>query len=203
MVVFIFAPVQYATAMYVFFDTETTGLPRSWKAPVEDLDNWPRLVQIAWLSYSAAGEETERGNFIIRPEGFSIPEESSRIHGITTERAMMEGVPLATALRAFQDALRGADTVVAHNVSFDEKIVGAEFLRANMANDVAAKMKICTMQGGKEYCALPGQYGLKWPRLSELHQKLFGVDFTEAHDAASDIKATARCFWEMKRLGVL
>jgi len=30
--------------MYLFFDTETTGLPRNWKAPVTDLDNWPRMV---------------------------------------------------------------------------------------------------------------------------------------------------------------
>ena len=110
---------------------------------------------------------------------------------------------LLSVLEQFQDAIAAVETLVAHNMSFDEKIVGAEFLRKNLPNAVETKNKICTMESTKEFCGLKGQYGLKWARLSELHQKLFGVDFTEAHNAASDIKATAKCFWELKRLGVL
>lgn len=189
--------------MYLFFDTETTGLPRSWRAPVTDLDNWPRLVQIAWLMFDKDGGEIGAENFIIKPEGFVIPEESARIHGISTERALREGEPLLSVLARFNDAIDASTSLVAHNMSFDEKIVGAEFLRANMANSIDAKDKICTMEGTKEFCALEGQYGLKWPRLSELYQKLFGNDFTEAHNAANDIRATANCFWELKKLGVL
>ncbi len=189
--------------MYLFFDTETTGLPRKWKAPVTDLDNWPRMVQIAWLSYAADGAQTGEGNFIIKPEGFLIPDDSAGIHGITTSRAEKDGTPLLFVLEQFQAAINLVDTLVAHNMSFDEKIVGAELLRKSLTNTLDAKNKICTMEGSKEFCALQGQYGLKWPRLSELHHKLFGVDFTEAHNAANDIKATAACFWEMRRLGVL
>ena len=189
--------------MYVFFDTETTGLPRRWKAPVTDVENWPRMVQIAWLSYDEAGEKIGEESFVIKPEGYTIPADAARIHGITTEQAMKEGADLASVLGKFRDAVRYAGTIVAHNLSFDEMIVGAEFVRKAIAHDMHAKKKICTMEGSKEYCALPGQYGYKWPRLSELHQKLFGENFSEAHTAENDIKATARCFWELRRLGVL
>ncbi len=189
--------------MYLFFDTETTGLPRSWKAPVTDLDNWPRLVQIAWLAYDEGGVETGAGNFIVKPEGFIIPEDSARIHGITNARALAEGEEISSVLGKFKDAMNVASTLVAHNMSFDEKIVGAEFLRSQIDSKLDTIDKICTMEGTKEFCGLKGQYGLKWAKLSELHQKLFGTDFTEAHNAANDIKATARCFWELKKLGVL
>ncbi len=189
--------------MYVFFDTETTGLPKSWKAPVSDIDNWPRLVQLAWLYFDGEGNQISTGDFIVRPEGFIIPEDSSSIHGISTERALKEGLPLDEVLRQFQDIVDRAEFLVAHNMSFDEKIVGAEFLRLGKMNVIEEKAKICTMEKATNFCAIEGPYGYKWPKLSELHQKLFGRDFSEAHDAAVDIMATATCFWEMKRLGIL
>lgn len=188
---------------YVFFDTETTGLPRSWKAPVTDLVNWPRLVQIAWESYDGDGNKMSEESFIIKPEGFTIPADSSKVHGISTERAEKEGVPLEQVLKKFHALVGEAETLVAHNISFDEKIIGAEFLRARMENILDKKKKICTMENSTKLCAIPGPYGLKWPKLAELHQKLFGTDFEEAHNAAVDIRATARCFWEMRRQGIV
>ena len=80
--------------MYLFFDTETTGLPKNWKAPITDLNNWPRMVQLAWLLYDNSGTLLNKEAYIIRPDGFTIPEESCRVHGITTQRALDEGVPL-------------------------------------------------------------------------------------------------------------
>jgi DNA polymerase III alpha subunit (gram-positive type) len=59
------------------------------------------------------------------------------------------------------------------------------------------------MQAATEFCRLPGPYGYKWPRLSELHTKLFGVDFDKAHDASVDINATEKCFWAMRKLGLI
>ena len=93
--------------------------------------------------------------------------------------------------------------LVAHNMQFDEKIVGAEFIRNNIKNSLPSKERICTMLKSKEFCAIPGSYGLKWPTLSELHTKLFGRDFDNAHDAYSDITATANCFWELKKLRII
>jgi len=187
--------------MYLFFDTETTGLPRNWKAPITDLNNWPRMVQLAYLFYDSDGNKISGGDFIIKPEGFTIPTDASRIHGISTERAIREGESLLTVLQTFQSFVSQAEFLVAHNISFDEKIVGAEFLRIGLQNLLPAKSQICTMKSTTNLCAIPGPYGYKWPKLSELHYKLFNTGFEEAHNAASDINATAKCFWELKRIG--
>jgi DNA polymerase III subunit epsilon len=189
--------------MYLFFDTETTGLPKSWKAPVTNVNNWPRMVQLAYLLYNSEGVELESSNFIIQPNGFTIPAEVSKIHGISTARAIKEGHPIITVLETFQLAIKKADFLVAHNMPFDEKIVGAEFLRHQLKDATATKNKICTMEAGTHFCKLPGRYGYKWPKLSELHYKLFHTNFQDAHNAAVDIGITAKCFWELKKRGVL
>ena len=189
--------------MYLFFDTETTGLPRNWKAPVTDLNNWPRMIQIAWILSDNTGNRIESDDFIIKPESFKIPLDASRIHGISTERAISEGEELEKVLVKFSNLVEQADFIVAHNISFDEKIVGAEFLRKDIRSDFLKKRKLCTMQASTDYCKLPGRYGYKWPKLSELHIKLFGEDFDEAHDASVDINATEKCFWEMRKIGII
>jgi hypothetical protein len=59
------------------------------------------------------------------------------------------------------------------------------------------------MESSTNYCRIPGPYGYKWPKLSELHFKLFGEYFEEAHNASVDVRATFRCFWEMRKRGLL
>ena len=189
---------------YLFFDTETTGLPRNWQSSASDLENWPRLVQIAWVLYEN-GVETSSRDFIIKPEGFSIPIDASNIHGITTERAEREGASLQLVLNEFQDLVARADFLVAHNISFDEKIVGAEFLRKNMPNDLVSKKTICTKEISTNFCAIPsvhGRSGYKWPKLSELHLKLFGAELVDFHNALADVNAVVKCFWELKKRGI-
>lgn len=88
-------------------------------------------------------------------------------------------------------------------MSFDEKIVGAEFIRVGFVNSIPTKKRICTMQAATDFCGIPGYYGNKWPKLSELHSKLFQEDFDEAHNAAVDIQITAKCFWELMKRGVI
>lgn len=189
--------------MYLFFDTETTGLPRNWKAPVTDLNNWPRMVQIAWILFDGHGNRLSVNEHIIKPENYIIPYDVSKIHGITTERAQREGDDLTMVLNAFNQEIERADTLVAHNISFDEKIIGAEFIRKNIRTSFSSKRKICTMQAGTNICRIPGPYGYKWPKLAELHKTLFGVGFDEAHNASVDIEATARCFWELRRKSLI
>ena len=189
--------------MYLFFDTETTGLPDNWNAPISDLNNWPRLVQIAWLQYDLKGSKVSGRDYIIKPEGFTIPDEASQVHGISTELALKEGVSLQIVLEEFSGLIDQSDVLVAHNMNFDEKIVGAEFLRQRVKNGLSDTERICTMQASTEYCKLPGKFGYKWPKLSELHIKLFNNDFEEAHDASVDIAACAKCFWELKSRGII
>jgi DNA polymerase III subunit epsilon len=187
--------------MYLLFYTETTGHPKDMKAAVTDLRNWPRLVQLAYLFYDRDGNKISGGDFIIRPHGFTIPVEASRLHGITNEKANLEGKPLTTVLHNFQYFVHHSECLVAHSVFLHEKIVGAEFLRNNMRDTLAGKRKICTMQSSINFCAIDGLGGYKEPTVSELYHKLFKEDFEGAQDAALDINATAKCFWELKRLG--
>ena len=189
--------------LYLFFDTETTGLPKNWKAPVSDIDNWPRIVQIAWILSSKEKGRIESNDYIIKPEGYEIPEESSRVHGINTQKAHAEGIDLREVLIKFNLALQKSSCLVAHNISFDEKVLGAEFLRKGIENDFFEKNRLCTMEKSTQYCKLPGPYGYKWPTLSELHNILFGKDFEDAHNAAGDINATENCFWKLRDLGLI
>jgi len=191
------------TDLYLFFDTETTGLPKNWKAPVSDTNNWPRIVQIAWILSSKEKGRIESNDYIIKPEGYEIPIESSRIHGITTQKAYAEGIDLIEALKKFNLALQKSSCLVAHNMNFDEKVLGAEFLRKGIENDFFEKNRLCTMEKSTQYCKLPGRYGYKWPSLSELHNILFGKDFEDAHNAAGDINATENCFWKLRDLGLI
>ena len=189
--------------MYLFFDTETTGLPQNWKAPVTDLNNWPRMVQIAWVLSDNKGNRIETKDFIIKPEGYTIPKEASKVHRISTEKAMDEGVDLIKVLNNFNELITESNFIVAHNINFDKMILGAELLRKNITTEFFEKPKLCTMKASTNYCRIPGNYGYKWPKLSELHIKLFGEDFEEAHDASADINATEKCFWEMRKKGLI
>ena len=192
--------------MFLIYDTETTGLPRDWKAPLTDSDNWPRLVQLAWQLHAADGSLIARGNRIIRPDGFTIPFTSAKIHGITTARAEADGIPLAEALAEFDADLARASYVMGHNIEFDVNIVGAEYHRLQQPMEkLTDKPVIDSKNEATDYCAIPGGRGgqYKWPTLTELHQKLFGEGFGEAHDAAYDVDATAKCFFELCRLRVI
>jgi len=189
--------------MYLFFDTETTGVPRNYKAPPSDLLNWPRVVQLGWVVTDIQGCELKATNHIIRPDGFVIPEVVSRIHGITTEMAMRDGVQLHKALDEIAADMSAADKLFAHNMSFDENILGAEFLRAGRANVVLQKPRGCTMQASTDFCAIAGNYGNKWPKLQELHVKLFGDPFEGDHDALVDVRACAKCYFELRKLDVM
>lgn len=189
--------------MYLFFDTETTGLPKRYDAKLEDLDNWPRMVQLAWLAYDADGNRVAGDSYIVKPQGYTIPDHVAKIHGITTAKALHEGKDLQVVLQIFHSRLQVAEILVGHNIDFDTKIVGAEFLRLNIPPVLPPRRKICTMMASTRFCNLNGPRGPKWPRLQELHVRLFGENFAEAHNAAADIEATAKCFFELKRLGVI
>ncbi len=189
--------------MYLFFDTETTGLPKNWKAPISDLENWPRMVQLAWILSDEKGEEIEQANHIIRPDGFEIPISATKIHSISHDEALKNGVMLSKVLREFAEVMHRSDVLVAHNISFDENIIGAELLRERVPSDLEDIDKICTMKVSSQHCKLPSKYGYKWPTLPQLHNKLFDVTFRDAHNAEEDVRACAKSFFELQKLGVV
>lgn len=191
--------------MYLVFDTETTGLPKNFNAPVSDSDNWPRMVQIAWQLHDKKGNLLENQDYIIKPEGYDIPFSSQRIHGISTEMAQQEGRPLEEVLQEFKDVLSRSQVIVGHNIEFDYNIVGAEFFRKNIQNSLTDIPYADTMQLGTDFCQLGGGKSgrFKPPRLEELYEKLYNSKFDEAHNAAADVNATAQVFFEMVRINIV
>ena len=184
---------------YLFFDTETTGTPLNYKAPSSNTRNWPRLVQLGWILMTEDGEKVSKGNYIIKPDGFTIPVEASKIHKITTKMALELGYNLSYVIDKFLQDFNKAKYIVGHNIDFDKKIVGAELIRLSRPDIMDSKQAFCTMKSSTDFCKIPGYYGYKYPKLQELYHKLFGNDFEEAHNAASDIEATQQCFWELRR----
>lgn len=188
--------------MYLIFDTETTGLPRNWTAPISDTDNWPRCIQIAWQLHDAMGNLIEHQDYLVKPEGFNIPYDAERIHGISTELAQAQGIPLSEVLEKFDAALSKAKFIVGQNVGFDVNIMGCEFYRLGVNSPLASLpvLDTCT-EVTAELLKLPGGRGgrFKLPTLTELHSYLFNVPFAEAHNATADVEATTRCFLELIR----
>lgn len=190
--------------LYLIFDTETTGLPKNYKAPVSDSENWPRAVQISWQLHNHEGALIDHQDFLIKPEGFDIPFLSEKIHGISTALAMKEGRELSQVLNAFEETVLKTDFVVGQNIDFDLNIMGAEFYRMGKITTLLEKkiLDTCTERTAN-LCQLTGGRGgkFKLPTLSELYQRLFETTFEEAHNASADVEATARCFFELIRIG--
>lgn len=191
--------------MYLIFDVETTGLPKRYDAPISELDNWPRCVQIAWQFHDEWGSLIESKDYVIKPDDFDIPYQAEQIHGISTELANEIGIDLKNALNEFNAAIEKCQFIVGQNVDFDIKVTGSEFYRAGISTKLSEKpvLDTCT-ETTAQLCQIPGGKGgkFKLPKLSELHEHLFGVSFEEAHNATADVEATTRCFLELIRTRV-
>lgn len=185
-----------ADRLYLFFDTETTGVNKS----------SDRIVQIAWLLTAADGRELRRQNFLIKPSGFAIPSSAQQIHGISTALASRFGVELRQALLTFSKDIEACHVIVAHNLPFDLRILRPEFDRERIKWRLDEKLMICTMMASTNWCRLPkldGRSGYKWPKLDELHYRLFGKYIDNAHDAMNDVLATRDCFFELVKKQII
>ena len=191
--------------MYLIFDTETTGLPRNWNAPITDTDNWPRCIQIAWQLHDDYGNLLENQDYLVKPEGFNIPYDAERIHGISTELAYEQGEELSVVLEKFNIALSKSKFIVGQNIGFDVNIMGCEFHRLGMENRLSQMpvLDTCT-EITADLLKLPGGRSgkFKLPNLTELHEYLFGEPFSEAHNATADVEATTRCFLQLLKIGI-
>ena len=188
--------------MFLIFDTETTGLPKRWNAPVSDSNNWPRCVQLAWQLHDETGKCLEYKNYLIKPNGFEIPFAAEKVHGISTELAQKKGTELKEVLDNFKNILSNTKYLCGHNIVFDINILSSEYYRYYNVDPLKNFPKIDTCnQETANICMLPGGKGgnYKFPTLSELHFKIFGKNFNEAHNASADVDATARCLFELLR----
>ena len=191
--------------MFLVFDTETTGLPKKWSAPISDSDNWPRCVQLAWQLHDIKGDLISNHSYLLTPKGFTIPFEAEKIHGISTDLASQIGKNIKEVLELFILDYNKSGFLVGHNVKFDINIIGAELFRIGHTIDITKKdvLDTCSELTANQ-CKLPGGRGgkYKYPTLIEIYSLLFKEKFNEAHNASADVEATSRVFFELVRKGV-
>lgn len=183
---------------YLILDTETNGLPQLYDLPHTDVTNWPRLISVAWGLYDDTGRELSRDARMVQPDGYRWNREAQRVHGIRPEEAQEYGLPIGTVLTRLRPVIEQADVWVGHFVELDYNVIGAEFVRAGRGTEFPAKPTRCTMDASKRVSAT-GDY----QKLDELYVTLFGQRMRNLHNAEADCLATARCFFELKKRGVL
>lgn len=188
-------------AIYLIFDTETTGLPRNYKAAVCDVGNWPRLVELSASLVNEDGKTLQTLGALVYPDGFEIPDEASRVSGITTEMAKTAGSPAKDVLEAFGKMARCADYFVCHNLEYDFPVLFAESIRCGVTIPVLDGF--CTKAQTTELMKIPNtsSYGgtYKWPKLKELHTFCFGDEHEGQHRAGGDVEATKNVFFHIRK----
>ena len=180
---------------YLFFDCETTGL--------FDGTHIPRLLQLGWLIADSEFNVILEKEFLIVPDGFSVPAEATAINGITEESARSFGRSCKDVLSEFFHDLDGSGCVVAHNFEYDSRIIEYEASRFWSNFSFGKYATFCTMRSSADFCKIPGPYGYKWAKLSELYEILFGRLPAHSHHALDDAKTCAECFFELKKRGLI
>ena len=185
----------------LFFDAETSGFPKDWNSPVENYDNWPFIVQIAWLVYHRSGKLIKSSEHFIKPKKYRISEKSTAIHGITQSEATELGDDRREVLEELHHDLRQYRPLfVSHCVEYDEKVVRAGFHRVGLDDPLDGLPKFCTMKAAVSYCDLPGH---QYPTLNYLYRKLFLTNLEEEHNAKTDVRATMESFFAMRERGII
>jgi DNA polymerase-3 subunit epsilon len=202
----------------LFYDTETTGLPL-WSQPSEHPDQ-PRVVQLAaLLCDEETGEDLRQMNMIVLPEGWTIPSEVAAVHGITTERAMDEGIAASHVLEHFFDLWTGADLRGGHNESFDMRMLRIEIMRSPVysmqsigdpampfADYWKTAPAFCTQTNSTKIVNLPPtpkmvaarRMGPKSPNLGEAYEFFTGQKLEGAHDARVDVRGAKAVYYGIK-----
>lgn len=195
----------------VFLDCETTGLPKNWGAP---LDQWPRMVEFAAIKVEGT-TVIDKLHFIVKPQGFYIPDESTRLHGISHAKAMREGIEIGEGLKMIKVFLDGspeqvwpavrAEKIIIHNAQFDTKIIVGEMIRLNPNERSLLRdpRLFCSKEKSTQILKLPyenGRKGFKWPSLHDLC-KYCDVVNEDAHSAMADVMATYECWKKMREKG--
>lgn len=197
--------------MNLVFDTETTGLPL-FREPSDHPDQ-PHIVQLAALLVDPDTlEEIDSCDLIVKPSGWVISDEVAAIHGITTERAMDEGVAESYVVERLMEMADRAALRIAHNISFDDRLARIAMMRHGVAQDIIeareARPKFCTMSAaGKIMKMAPtakmvaaGITRAKPPRLSEAYQHFFGEEMGGAHNALHDVRGCMRVYLHLLTL---
>lgn len=177
---------------YLFLDTEVVGSVKTLDMPIEMSDFWPRIFQIGWIITDKESHVIKEKNYLIKPIGFVIPNETAIVHGVTNDVALKFGSNLKDVLLELHKDIQSSNAIIGHNIEYDLKVICAEFYRLNYIFVYNKKKIYDTMKSG----AYLAEMNSKWPKLQELYKVLFGHSFEGAHNAMADVVATKDCFWE-------
>jgi DNA polymerase III epsilon subunit-like protein len=204
------------------FDTETTGLPKSKIMNPDTLNLWPYTVQFSYVIYDTNLNDivVSSDKIVKLKDGITIPEDSIKIHGITNEISQKNGINIESIINEFFSHLRNVDLLVGHNVSFDINMIKVELLRLIYEAKIISENEVkeckynlhfltnyknicCTLQESIDLCNIKaidkfGKEYTKFPKLLELHQKLFESTPNNLHNSFNDILVTLRCFMKLK-----
>lgn len=190
------------------YDTETTGLP-DWNKPSEDASQ-PRITQIcAELFDDETGEVLSAFHSIIKPDGWTIPPDLEKLTGSTNEKANAVGIDMRLVLPVFMDMWAKADFRIAHNESFDMRMVRIELFHVGpmtMADPWKAGKAFCTQNKSQAIINLPptdrmlasGRRGPKPPNLGEAYLHFTGKPLENAHNASVDVMACKAVYFGIK-----
>jgi len=207
----------------LIFDTETTGLPKTKYINTDTLKLWPYIVQFSYIIFDTTKNDILEtcDNVVKVYNGVNIPEESIVFHGITNKMSQEKGVDIFKILNEFCCHLKNVDMLVGHNISFDINMVKVELHRIiyenssniseNEINSIKSNLILltnfnnvyCTLQKSINLCDIIktnkfGKTYKKFPKLVELHQKLFTTTPNNLHNSFNDILVTLRCFMKLK-----
>ncbi len=162
------------------FDLETTGI---------DIDT-SRIVTAHVGVIGVTGEVLERREWLVDP-GIEIPTAASLIHGVTTERARLDGqaAPAAVAeiIAALTDAATRGLPIVAYNAAYDLTILEREAARYGLTPLPAPDAVIDPLVIDKAVDRY--RRGKRTLSATAAH---YGVTLDDAHDAGADAVAAGR-----------
>ena len=189
--------------MYLLFDSSANGRPKSYKAPLDDSFNWPRMLHLSWIILNEELKPIEDYDCIINPEGFSPLAKALKSHHLDEEAVRKSENQLKDVLTKFKESVDRSSYVFAHNLQYNEGIVGSEYYRNSMSNPLIAADKYCLMHEATYFCKLKGKRGYKWPTLQEMHSIIFKQGYTPSNNARADVIAASRCFIYLKKARAL
>lgn len=190
------------------YDSETSGLV-DFKAPSE-APHQPHIVQLgAVLVDLDTWDEIAVLDVIVKPEGWTIPDDVAAIHGITTEHALKVGVPESLAVELLLELHKQAGFRVAHNEQFDCRIVRIACMRffdEATADEWKAGKAECTQQLSTPILKLPptdkmkraGFFKHKSANLREAYEFFTGKPLENAHSAIADVRGCLAVYRAIK-----
>lgn len=183
---------------YLVFDCSTLGNPKKWDAPHTDTFSWPHLVHLAYRQYDKNYNLIENRSDIVYPTGYEIPSETTRLSKISQEEAVEKGIPIREVLENFSQVVDNSTYLLAFNMQYNFNAVAAAFFREKIEHRMFQTERFCIMKESTYFCKIPGRNGkFKWPKLQELHLKLYGEKYENPNRADADAEAAANCLFKL------